>query len=147
MAARLTCLKTSSSRLDMALQCKSECSWVRDRESERDRSCKAAELNVNLEGRCSMWEGQRSVTLAQCGGSSARQCWNTETYLTTLSQLVAEPVSLSGGLYLTTSATAWAEMANRGYSGSNVMLVRNEGSNDMPLVAMLASCTPVALQG
>lgn len=87
------------------------------------------------------------MTLAQCGDSSARQCWNTETYSTTLSQLCAEPVSSFGGLYLTTSATAWAEMANRGYSGSNVMLVRKESSNDMSLVAMLASCSPVALQG
>lgn len=47
--------------------------------------------------------------------------------------------------------TAWLEMANNvgraaGYGGSNVMLLRNESSTDMSLVAMLASCSPVALQ-
>lgn len=47
-------------------------------------------------------------------------------------------------------ATLWSEMASssaRGYGGSNVMLVRNESSTDMSLVAMLASCSPAALQG
>lgn len=35
--------------------------------------------------------------------------------------------------------------ASRGYAGSNVMLLRNESSTDMSLVAMLASCSPLAL--
>ncbi|KAG0577225.1 hypothetical protein KC19_5G140800 [Ceratodon purpureus] len=39
-------------------------------------------------------------------------------------------------------------MANngRGFGNSNVMLVRNESSTDMSIVAMLSSCNPVALQ-
>ena len=47
------------------------------------------------------------------------------------------------------SNVKWMEMANNGrggYGGSNVMLMRTESSTDT-LVAMLASCSPVALQG
>jgi len=87
-------------------------------------------------------------TQAQCGDSATRQCWDTQTYSSTLNQPV-EPVSCLPGVYLT-SATAWSEMANhggRGYSGPNVMLVRDESATDMSLVAMLASCSPVPLQG
>jgi hypothetical protein len=75
---------------------------------------------------------------AQCGadGLQARQCWDTGTY----SSRQPEPVSVS---------PPWLEMASngRGFANSNVMLVRNESSTDMSIVAMLASCSPVALQG
>lgn len=95
---------------------------------------------------CCRGEVLLAVTLEtqiQCGNSSARQCWDTQACSSTISQSLELPAAV----YLTTSATAWSEMANRGYSGSNVMLVRNESSNDVSLVAMLASCSPVALQG
>jgi hypothetical protein len=81
---------------------------------------------------------------AQCG-NLARQCWDTQTYSSTLEGARSVP-----GVYLTGDATSWFEMENNGsraYGGSNVMLVRNESSTDMSLVAMLASCSPVALQG
>lgn len=79
----------------------------------------------------------------QCGDSATRQCWDTHS--STLSQAV-EPVSCLSGVYLARAAP-WSEMANHGgYSGSNVMLVRNESSTDMSLVTMLASCAPAALQ-
>ena len=81
----------------------------------------------------------------QCG-SPARQCWDTQTYSSTLD----EPVPSLPVVYLTGDAASLSAMASngaRGYGGSNVMLVRNESSTDMSLVAMLASCSPVALQG
>lgn len=84
-------------------------------------------------------------TQAQCG-DLARQCWDTRTFSSTLRQ--PEPVSL--GVYPNAGDTAWLEMANnvgRGYGGSNVMLLRNESSTDLSLASMLASCSPLALQG
>lgn len=82
--------------------------------------------------------GSLETSEAQCGagGLQARQCWDTGTY----SSRQAEPVSVS---------PPWLEMASngRGFANSNVMLVRNESSTDMSIVAMLASCSPVALQG
>jgi hypothetical protein len=63
-----------------------------------------------------------------------RQCWDSQSYSSSLQGLYSNPT--------------WVEMAsNRAFPGSNVMaLVRNESSTDA-LVAMLASCPPVNIQG
>ena len=101
-------------------------------ERSRDRSRRGVEMTVSLE----------TSSQVQCGDDLGRQCWDTGTYSSSLEQ--PEPAGV-----FPTDRFSWLEMASSGrsYGNSNVMLVRNESSTDMSIVATLASCSPVTLQG
>ena len=77
----------------------------------------------------------------QCGGPK-EQRWITQRFST----ILRHP---GGDSFREQAArSSWVEMANnRGYGGPNVMLMQTESSSTDTLVAMLASCSPVALQG